>query len=205
LGQSVIVGKEVGLLAYMLISLVLGLVTEVCARLFKLWIYRQPQTLVLNVIVVFGLIMGAVATLVARHGMLPAFVIGCAVGLAYEVANLAFLKWWDFPDERLGFIRGHAAIVLVLSLAWGLVPVATAKVHAALPRMPRTPRAATARPSPIEKLNEREKTLIEKLEALRQREHDVESRLEDVRRRKQLVLEKQAVRKVERPAARPTP
>lgn len=189
------------MLAYVLISMVFGVVTEVCARLLKLWVYRQPQTPVLNVIVVFGLIMGAIATLVPRYGVLPAFVIGFAVGSAYEVANLVFLKWWDFPGERLGFVRGHAAIVLVMSVCWGVLPVVTAKVHAALPR---SPRSAAPRPSAIEKLNEREKTLIQKLDGLRQREHDVESRLEDVRRRKQLVLEKQTVRKVERPPARPT-
>jgi hypothetical protein len=188
-------------LAYVLIGLVFGVVTEAGARFLKLWVYHQPQTLVLNVIVVFGLIMGAIATLVPRYGMLPAFVIGCAVGFAYEVANLAFLKWWDFPGERLGFIRGHAAIVLVLSLGWGLVPVATAKVYASLPR---PPRVAAPRQSPMDKLNEREKALIEKLEALRNRERDVESRLDDVRRRKQLVLEKQTVRKIERPPTRPT-
>ena len=89
----------------------LGSVTEVCARLLNLWVYRQPQTPVLNVIVVAGLVMGGIATLVPRYGMLPAFVAGVAVGLAYEIANLAFLKWWDFPDQRLGFIRGHVAVV----------------------------------------------------------------------------------------------
>lgn len=190
------------MLAYVLIGMTLGVITEMCARLLKLWVYRQPQTLLLNVIVVFGLVMGAIATLVPRHGMLPAFVIGCAVGLAYELANLAFLEWWDFPQQRLGFIRGHAAIVVVLSLGWGMVPLITARVHAAVPRP--TP-VASARPSAVERLNEREKLLIQKLDALRQRQGDLERRLADVRRRKQLALEKQAARAAGRPAARPSP
>ena len=191
------------MLAYVLIGMTCGVITEVCARLLKLWVYRQPQTPVLNVIVVAGLIMGAIATLVPRYGMLPAFVLGFAVGLAYEVANLAFLKWWDFPDERLGFIHGHAAIVVLVSVGWGAVPLITASVHAALPHVVHDVEAP--RQSALEKLNEREKVLIEKLDAVRQRQGDIESRLEDVRRRKQLLLDKQTVRKMEHPAAQRSP
>jgi hypothetical protein len=196
-------GRQKGarVLPYVLISMVFGVVTEVSARVLKLWVYRQPQTPVLNVIVVFGLVMGSVATLVPRHGRLVAFAIAFALGLAYEIANLAFLKWWDFPDERIGFIRGHAALVLVISALWGGLPVLTATVHAALPRVPHF---AEPRQSAIEKLNEREKMLIDKLDATREREHDLESRLEDVRQRKQLVLEKEAGHKVERPRSGPT-
>ena len=192
------------MLACVLIGMALGVVTEVCARLLNLWVYRQPQTPVLNVIVVAGLVMGALATLVPRYGMLRAFVAGAAVGLAYEIANLGFLKWWDFPDRRLGFIRGHVAIVVVASAGWGVMPLIVASVHAALPR---TTRFEAPRQSALEKLNEREQVLIQKLDAARQREGDLESRLDDVRRRKQLLLDKQTVRKVERPARRlsPTP
>ena len=183
------------MLTYVLIGMTLGVVTEVSARLLTLWVYRQSQTAVLNIFVVFGCIMGAIATLVPRHGMLPAFVAGCGVGLAYEVANLAVFKWWDFPDRRLGFIRGHAAIVAVMSLAWGTVPLITASVHA---RLPPAARFDAQRQSPLERLNEREKGLIERLDAVRQREGDIEARLADVRRRKQLVLDKQAARTRER-------
>jgi hypothetical protein len=189
-------------LAYVLIGMVFGVVTEVCARLLNLWVYRQSQTAVLNIIAVCGLVMGSIAMLVPRYGMLPAFAIGCAVGLAYEVANLAFLEWWEFPEQRLGVIRGHAAVVVVMSLGWGAVPLITARVHAALPR---SIRFEAPRQSALEKLNEREKVLIGKLDAARQRVQDIESRLEAVRRRKQLVLDKQTVRTVERPAARRSP
>jgi len=193
-------------LSYVLIGMTVGVITEVCARLLKLWVYRQPQTPVLNVIVIFGLVMGAIAMLVPDHGLWLPFVLGAAVGLAYEVANLTALKWWDFPDARLGFIRGHAAIVVVMTLGWGAVPLITAKVHAALPRLAHV---QSARQSPLEKLNEREQVLIEKLDAVRQRQADLESRLDDVRRRKQLLHDKQASRgvdlPVERPGRRPSP
>jgi len=190
------------MLPYVLIGMTIGLVVEVCVRLLKLWVYRQPQTPVFNVIVVFGLIMGAIAMLVRRNGLLLPFVIGGGVGLAYEVANLAWLKWWEFPDARLGSLRGHAIIVVVMSLAWGTVPLITAKVQAALPRLPRT---AAPQASLLEKLNQREKALIEKLNAVRQREGDLESRLDDLRRRKQILIDKQAARPVEHPGRRGSP
>ena len=82
------------------------------------------------------------------------------------------------------------------------MPLITANVHAAVPRA--TARRGTA-PSAVEKLNEREKVLIEKLDAVRQRQGDLERRLAEVRRRKQLLLEKQALRTMGRPAARPSP
>src|SRR5438094_457328 len=109
------------MLPYVLIGMVFGLLTEVGARVFNLWVYRHPQTPLLNVIVVSGLVMGSIAALVPRYGMPLAFAAAFAVGLAYEVANLAFLRWWDFPGERMGFIRGHAAIVVIASIGWGLV------------------------------------------------------------------------------------
>jgi hypothetical protein len=197
MGQSCGGGTEASVLAYVLIGMVCGVITEGCARLLNLWVYRQPQTAVLNIIVVFGG-MGAMGTLVPRYGMLPAFAAGGAVGLLYEVANLAFLDWWEFPDRRIGFVRGHAAIVVLMSVGWGMVPLVSARAHAELPHL--TPVQAP-RQSALERLNEREKVLIGKLDAVRQREHDIESRLADVRRRKQRVLDTHALRAVGRPTA----
>jgi hypothetical protein len=187
-------------LPYVLIGMTVGVITEACAWFLKLWVYRQPQTPVLNIIVVYGLVMGAIAALVPRSGVVPCAVMGGAVGLAYEATNLAFLKWWDFPGERLGFIRGHAAILVLLTVGWGVVPLMTAGVVAALPR---SVRVEAPRQSALEKLNEREQQLIRKLDAVRQRVGDLESRLADVRRRKQRVLDTPAVRKAVRREERP--
>jgi hypothetical protein len=55
----------------------------------------------------------------------------------------------------------------------------------------------------LDKLNEREKHLIEKLEEVQQRERYIQTQLEQLRRQKQSLLEKQAVRQLGQPAATP--
>ncbi len=116
----------------MLISVIIGIVTELNARALRLWIYRSPQLPILNVLVMFGVVMGGIASLVPTFGLLPVFLIAFGVGLAYEIANLNLLNWWYFPGERIAFIRGHTAIVVVIAIFWGVVPVMTEAVETAL-------------------------------------------------------------------------
>jgi hypothetical protein len=120
------------MLRCMLISMVIGIVSEITARTLRLWIYRSAQTPIVNVIVMFGVVMGGIAALVPSVGLLPAFFIAFAVGLVYEIANLYALDWWYFPGEQLAFIHGHAAIVVVIAVVWGAVPMVTVAVRAAL-------------------------------------------------------------------------
>jgi hypothetical protein len=109
-----------------LIALAIGVLSEVVARLARLWLYRRPIYPVLNVLVVFGALMGGVATLAPSLGLAGVFGLGFALGLVYEVANLALLGWWIFPGDRLLFLRGKAACAVGVSVSWGLVPVAVA-------------------------------------------------------------------------------
>jgi hypothetical protein len=109
-----------------LIAVAIGALSELTARLARLWLYRRPLYPVLNVLLVFGLLMGGVATLAPSLGLAGVFGLGFALGLAYEVANLAVLDWWIFPGDRLLFLRGKAACALGVSVSWGLVPVAVA-------------------------------------------------------------------------------
>ncbi len=185
------------MLRCMLIGSLIGVATEVAARAFKLWIYRQPQTPVLNVIVMFGVLMGGVAGFVPRIGLLRAFLIAFGIGLLYEIANLQFLNWWYFPGERLAVVRGHAAIVVVLALLWGALPVMIAMAPSRLPtasfsRPARSPASTQTR---LEALEERERQLIDKLEAVRQRERDLQTRLDETRALKEALLARQAVRR----------
>lgn len=120
------------MLRCILIGMIIGVASEAGARRLSLWIYRQPQYPIMNVIVMFGIVMGGIASLVPSLGITAAFSIAFAIGLGYEIANLRILDWWYFPGERLAFIRGHAAIVVVISLLWGAVPLMAAAVHAAL-------------------------------------------------------------------------
>ena len=114
------------------IGMVIGAAAELSARRLGLWIYRQPQYPIMNVIVMFGIIMGSVAGLVPHLGRPMTFAIAFAIGVVYEIANLRMLNWWYFPGQRLAVVHGHAAIVVVLSILWGAVPLMTAALHAAL-------------------------------------------------------------------------
>ena len=114
------------------IGIAVGAVAETAALLLDLWRYRSPLYRVLNVLLVFGVVMGAVATLTPTLGIAAVFAIAFAIGLAYEAANLAWLDWWRFPDDRLGPIRGAAACAAAIAVAWGATPLLITTVAAAL-------------------------------------------------------------------------
>jgi hypothetical protein len=184
----------------MLAGMAIGVVTELAARRLKLWVYRQPQTPILNVIGMFGIVMGTTAALARVIGLLPACALAFVCGLAYEVANLRLLDWWYFPDERLGVIRGHTAIVVVLAVLWGTVPAMIIIAQATMPRLLVSGRTDQAR---LEALSVSERQLLEKLEQTRQRVRSIESKLEDVRARRQAILDRHAVRRLQPGAASP--
>jgi hypothetical protein len=123
-------GKCCLVLRCVIIGMIVGTVAEIGARWLQLWMYRRPQYPVVNVVAVFGIIMGSLAALVPSIGVGVAFVIAFAVGLLYEIVNLARLHWWSFPGERVAFIHGHAAVVMMMALLWGSVPLLIASVRA---------------------------------------------------------------------------
>jgi hypothetical protein len=127
--------------------------------------------------------------------------IAAGIGLAYEIANLRVLKWWYFPNERLAFIRGHAAIVVVLALLWGAVPVMIVGVQKLAPRVSESILGA----SRLERLNQRERQLTRKLDSLRDRARAVETQLDEVRTLKQTLLGRRAVRHLGSQEANPAP
>jgi hypothetical protein len=53
---------------------------------------------------------------------------GFAIGRADQVANHALLHGWSFPDDRLLMLRGPAACAVGVSIAWGVVPAAVARL-----------------------------------------------------------------------------
>jgi len=183
----------------MVIGMAIGVVTEVAAYLLRLWVYHQPQTPIVNIVVMFGFIMGGLACSVRVLGLLGAFVSAFVIGLLYEIANLSVLRWWYFPDERLGFIRGNAQIVLVIAVLWGVVPVVIARAQTALPKAQRSAVPAASR---VERLNQREKELMEKLATVQQRARDIEAKLAEIRAAKEALVARQAVR---RPGAADVP
>ena len=118
------------MLRCVIIGIVIGAVAELGARWLKLWVYQRPHYPIVNVVAIFGIIMGSIAALVPSLGVVLAFVIAFGVGLLYEIVNLTHLHWWSFPGERVAFVHGHAAIVVAMALLWGFVPLLIAAVRA---------------------------------------------------------------------------
>lgn len=165
---------------FILIGMAIGVVAEIVARVLRLWLFRHPLLVLFNIVVVYGLIMGGLASRLRPLGVLSVFAAAVIIGLAYELANLQFLHFWRFPDERGDGSAARAAMVVVISLLWGVVPLATAQAELSLRRM----HLFGPPPSKIEALNERERLLIERREALQLRLRDVENRLRAVEKRR---------------------
>lgn len=99
-----------------------GILVETLAWATRLWLYRSPVYTALNVIFMFGLVMGFLAVLVPRRGALLCFGAAAAVGFLYELANFYLLHWWWFPAGKFLIFRGELGISLALAVMWGMVP-----------------------------------------------------------------------------------
>lgn len=109
------------MLPYILIALLLGTLTEALAYALSLWWYRNAWMRIPNVLIVFGLVFGALSWLTAQQSLLVQFVPGAVLGLAYEFANDRWLKIWHFPGDPWTWLTGRRAVIGV-GLAWGFVP-----------------------------------------------------------------------------------
>jgi hypothetical protein len=107
-----------------LIAVAIGIAGETSAYIQRLWVYRRPLYPIVNVLVVFGLVMGSIASLAGHFGLAVVFGLGFGVGLVYELLNFAVLDWWYFPGDRLYALRGKMACAVGVSVGWGLVPAA---------------------------------------------------------------------------------
>jgi len=101
----------------------IGVASELGARTLRLWLYRRPVYPVANVVLMFGVTMGSLALLAGPWGLPAVFLLGTAVGFAYEWLNFLALDWWYFPDNRFLVFRGRMAIAASVAVTWGAVPV----------------------------------------------------------------------------------
>jgi hypothetical protein len=118
-------------LACFLAALAIGVVVEAIARLFRLWTYRSPTLLVVNVLVVFGLLQGyGVAWIVGgRHalgGVFPVlFMVGAVLGILIEGLNQFWLHAWSWSDRPLLGIARPIDKAAFTGFAWGFAPLLT--------------------------------------------------------------------------------
>jgi hypothetical protein len=114
----------------------LGVASEALARALGLWVYRAPRYPVLNVLGMFGAVMGGLSLLGPELGIGGLFAIGWGVGFGYEWLNFLALGWWRFPDDRFLIFRGRGSCAASVATLWGLVPVADFLLReAAWPRL----------------------------------------------------------------------
>ena len=106
-----------------LIAIVVGALAEIIAKTARLWIYRKPINPVINILIMFGLVMGGLSLTVPSLGHLPVFVIATVIGYAYEQLNFSVLGWWDFPDDRFLVFKGKQACAVSVGITWGFVPL----------------------------------------------------------------------------------
>lgn len=106
-----------------LAAVAVGILTEVLARIFRLWLYRRSSYSVLNVLLMFGAVMGGLSLAVPALGFLPAFLVAAGIGYGYEQLNFSRLEWWHFPEDRFLVFRGRQACALSVGALWGLVPL----------------------------------------------------------------------------------
>ena len=110
--------------AYLSACLV-GLVMETIARIGRLWIYRKAINPVINILIMFGLVMGGLSLVVPTLGHVPVLLIAAVIGYGYEQLNFSVLEWWDFPGDRFLLFQGKQACALSVGALWGLVPLIT--------------------------------------------------------------------------------
>jgi hypothetical protein len=102
---------------------------EALARLLRLWTYRSPTLLAINVVVVFGVLQGyGVGWIVGgRHalgGVFPVlFMVGAVLGILVEGLNEFWLHAWTWSDRPLlGIVRTIDKSAFV-GFTWGFAPL----------------------------------------------------------------------------------
>ncbi len=167
------------------LGVLLGALVETVAWLFRLWEFRRRIFVLVAVVGMYGLVMGSLATLTPRAGWLRVFTVAALVGLVAELWNLQFGQWWRFPDGQPDNGWRRAAMVLLLAVLWGIVPLAIAEAHIGLQRWWRGP------VSPLERVQQKEHTLRQRREILLRRLDDVDARLRATERQRRRLERRQ--------------
>lgn len=117
----------------LLLGMAVGVVVEIFAYAANLWNYHKTISPLINILVMFGLIMGALSLLLPALGAGRVFLLGLLIGYAYEWANFLILDWWVFPRDRFLVFRGRQGCAAAVAVTWGLVPLVVAQLAVRLP------------------------------------------------------------------------
>ena len=105
---------------YVLVSAAAGLTIETVAWLMQWWVFDPWWIFIPWSFVWEGLCFGTLALKIRKLHPGVQYLIGSAVGGAGEVVSAWVAPFWVFTDGRLLFCRGLPAIVVFLTLLWGL-------------------------------------------------------------------------------------
>lgn len=100
----------------------IGALAELLSLLLGLWVYRRRWLRIFSVLVVFGLVFGALSSIVAAQPVLVRFVAGAALGVAYEGANLLWLRLFAFQEPVASLIPNRLLLTLTAGVPWGAIP-----------------------------------------------------------------------------------
>ncbi|PLW69859.1 hypothetical protein [Pseudohalioglobus lutimaris] len=100
-----------------------GIGAEAVARSARWWIYHKPSSPVINVLLMFGIVMGTLSAQVTQWGALQVTLIAFAIGYIYEIANFKWLCWWYFPDNKFLVFRGEQGCAISVACLWAAIPV----------------------------------------------------------------------------------
>jgi hypothetical protein len=109
------------MLSYFWAAVFLGVLTEALAYALALWLYHVAWMRLFNVLVIFGVLFGGLAWLLAGQPWWQQMAVGAVIGTLIEVANDRFLKIWYFPGDPWTFLKGRTAVIGI-GLSWALVP-----------------------------------------------------------------------------------
>lgn len=116
-----------------LLGMAIGVVAEIIAYGANWWKYHKTVSPLINILVMFGLVMGGISLLQPTLGIGGVFLLALVIGYAYEWANFVVLNWWVFPDERFLVFRGRQGCAASVAVVWGMVPLIVAQLAARLP------------------------------------------------------------------------
>ena len=106
-----------------------GLVFEALARWLDWWRFPALGWIALQVLLFWGLVMGAMTLLLAERHPALRYLAGVLVGGGAELLNYGVLGLWSFPDGRVWSLGVPVPGLLALALAWGLLPLLTPMVY----------------------------------------------------------------------------
>ena len=117
--------------ACFLAAVAIGAFVEAIAGACRVWTYRSPLFLLVNIVVVFGFVQGwGVGWVIGGHGALRGvfpvlFMVGAVLGILIEGLNQYWLHAWSWSDRPLFGVSRAIDKSACVGVAWGLTPLFT--------------------------------------------------------------------------------